>query len=281
VANAIVSSIKRQVVRRFPDWVAAFHQSRLRRGMRALQPLPTPLGFSFAGPGGMQDGTFEPGETAFVAARLAESDVFVDIGANAGYFVCLARQTSKPVIAVEPAEQNVGLLFRNLRANGWTDVEVFPVGLAERPGLATLYGDGTGASLVGRWAGMSEAWQTTIPLSTLDTLLADRFAGARLLIKIDVEGAEHGVVAGARRTLQRTPAPVWLIEVCFTENFPPGMVNPRFGEIFDLFWSAGYHARSLEADRPVERQDVERWLRSGRRDFGYVSYIFEHDRCRV
>ena len=88
------------------------------------------------------------------------------------------------------------------------------------------------------------------------------------------EGAEHAVMAGAAGTLAREPAPVWLLEVCFTENFPNG-VNPHFREVFDRFWQAGYSATSLEAGRPVGREDVSRWLESGRRDFGYVSYIFE------
>src|SRR5205814_1207370 len=102
------------------------------------------------------------------------------------------------------------LLYRNIQANNWTDVEVFPVGLAEQPGLGTLYGQGTSASLVTRWAGISEAWQRTIPLTTLDVLIACRFRDQRLLVKIDVEGTEHAVLAGASETLARRPAPVWL-----------------------------------------------------------------------
>jgi FkbM family methyltransferase len=222
----------------------------------------------------MQDGSFEPQEVAFLRARLPQADVFVDIGANAGYFTCLARRHGKAVVAVEPAAHNLNLLFRNIRANGWDDVEVFPVGLAARPGLGTLYGDGTGASLLTRWAGASEVWRRTIPLTTVDVLLANRFRDRRLLIKLDVEGAEDGVLAGARETLARHPAPTWLVEICFSENFPDG-INPCFQSVFERFWSAGYAAASLEAGRPVLREDVARWLREGRRDFGYVSFIFE------
>lgn len=222
----------------------------------------------------MQDGSFEPEERAFLSRRLATTDVFVDIGANAGYFTCMARHAGARVVAVEPAAQNLHLLFKNIHANTWSDVEVFPVGLAERPGLGTLYGDGTGASLTSGWSGISEAWQHTIPLTTLDVLLAGRFADQRLLVKIDVEGAEHGVVSGARETLARRPAPVWLVEVCFTENFADG-VNPHFADVFQRFWAAGYCSTSLDASRPVRPDDVERWIRNRRRDFGYVSYVFE------
>lgn len=274
MANAAVALLKRQIVRRWPDWVAAFHDARLRRDLHSRPVVETPLGFRFAGPANMQDGSFEPEEVAFLRARLREADVFVDVGANAGYFTCCARHAHKAVIAIEPAAHNLELLFRNVRANGWTDVEVFPVGLAADPGLGTLYGDGTAASVVTRWAGLSEVWRRTIPLSTLDVLLAGRFDRQRLLIKMDVEGAEYGVLAGARDTLARRPAPVWLIEVCFTENFPNG-INPHFRDIFDLLWSAGYSARSLDANRDVTPDDVARWIEGGRREFGYVSYVFE------
>jgi FkbM family methyltransferase len=254
--------------------VAAYHDARLRRTLRTRRMAETPFGFRFAGPAHMQDGSFEPEEVAFVSERLARADVFVDVGANAGYFTCLARQRGRRVLAIEPAAHNLDLLFKNLRANSWTDVEVFPVGLAGEPGLATLYGDGTGASLVTRWAGVSDVWQRTIPLTTMDVLLAARFESERLLIKIDVEGAEHGVLTGASRTLDRRPAPVWLVEVCFSENFPGG-VNPHFREVFERFWRAGYTASSLEARRDVRPEDVDRWIANGRRDFGYVSFVFD------
>jgi FkbM family methyltransferase len=274
VANVVLSLIKRALVRRYPEWVAAYHDAKMRREFRRRPIVDTPQGFRFAGPATMREGSFEPEEQAFLSDRLKDADVFVDIGANVGYFTCIARLSGVRVVAVEPAPQNLDLLFKNVRANGWTDVEVFPVGLAERPGLGTLYGDGTGASLVTRWAGLSETWQRTIPLTTLDALLGSRFQGQRLVIKIDVEGTEHAVVAGATDTLARRPAPVWLLEVCFTENFPDG-VNPHFREVFDRFWTAGYSVTSLEAGRPVGKEDIARWLETGRRDFGYVSYIFE------
>jgi FkbM family methyltransferase len=274
MGSRVIARMKERIVRRYPDWVAAFHDVRLRQDLRRRTVADTPLGFRFAGPEHMQDGSFEPLELAFLRQRLPRADLFVDIGANAGYFTCLARQHGTPVVAIEPAAHNLDLLFRNLRANAFDDVEVFPLGLAERPGLGTLYGDGTGASLLTRWAGISEVWQRTIPLSTVDVLLAGRWSGGHLLVKVDVEGAEQRVLAGARETLARRPAPVWLIEVCFSENFPSG-INPHFRDVFERFWSAGYTATSLDAARTVSPEDVDRWLRDGRRDFGYVSYVFE------
>jgi hypothetical protein len=111
-------------------------------------------------------------------------------------------------------------------------------------------------------------------VNTIDNLLSHRFPGKRLLIKLDVEGNEYEVLKGATRLLDREPAPTWLVEHGFKENFA-GNVNPRFRAVFDLFWDLGYTAMTADADRrPVLKSDVERWLESGSRDFGYLNYLF-------
>jgi FkbM family methyltransferase len=224
----------------------------------------------------MVSGAFEPEESAIIGGFVRPGRVFVDVGANYGYYVCLARNAGSEVVAVEPLSENLEVLYANLDANGWSDTEVFPVGLSAAPGVATLYGGGTSASLLANWCGTSETWKRRIALSTLDHILAgSRFDGREMLIKIDVEGAELDVLRGAAETLRRTPRPKWLIEICLTENHPAG-INPLFADVFELFFANGYEAKSISADmRLVTRDDVQRWVHSGKRDFGYVGYLFE------
>jgi FkbM family methyltransferase len=222
----------------------------------------------------MKGGNFEPAESAVLHHLLRDAPVFVDVGANVGFFVCLARQAGCHVVAVEPSADNLRLLYANIAANGWTDVEVFPLGVGSAPGIVSLYGGGTAASLLTRWAGTSPVVRQTIAVSTLDTVVGDRFASQSLVIKVDVEGSESAVLEGAVRLLNRSPRPAWVVEVCLTENFVTG-VNPNFARVFDLFASAGYQARPVDAlDRVVRQEDVARWVRTGTRDFGYVSYLF-------
>ena len=222
----------------------------------------------------MQDGSFEPDEMALIRKNLPEIDVFVDIGANIGYYACLARFCGKHTIAVEPLTENLQYLYSNLEENGWNDLEVWPIGVGRQPGLAFLYGGGTGASVVKKWAGGSELSRRLIPISTLDILLGDRFVGKRILIKIDVEGAEYEVLQGAVKTLARTPSPIWVMEICLTEHFPTG-INPHFEEIFRIFWENGYEARIVGEDNRLVTPDiVESWVRNRERDFGSVSYFF-------
>jgi FkbM family methyltransferase len=240
----------------------------------------TPHGFKLTGTNSihhvaMQKGTFEPEETMLFKDIFQRTDVFVDVGANIGYYSCLARSSALHVIAVEPLAKNLEYLYANFLANNWTDVEVVPVGLGELPGLATLYGgSSTGASLIRSWAGASQKFRQVIPLSTLDILLGDRFSGKRVFIKIDVEGAEYRALRGATRVMDMRPKPTWVVEICLNEYHPDG-VNSHFQDTFNLFWTHGYEVRTADGrDRLIRQADVEMWSRLGRCESGTINYRF-------
>lgn len=245
---------------------------------KSTKPQMTPYGFKLAGSKSMhhiamQRGEFEPKETALFMAEFQKADVFIDVGANIGFYSCLARSQGKHVVAVEPLPRNLGYLVTNLLANDWEDIEIFPVGLSEQPSLATLYGaSSTGASLIGSWAGASRYFQRTIPLSTLDILLGNRFNGKKIFIKIDVEGVEYSVLLGAIATMELNPKPTWVIEICLNEYHPNG-INPNFHDTFNLFWQHGYEVRTADsANKLIRSEDVDRWIQSGRCDSGTINY---------
>lgn len=224
----------------------------------------------------MRTGMFEIEETAIISKLLPHVDVFVDVGANLGYYTCLALQSGKPVIAFEPQQQNLQCLFQNLIANGWEDnAEVFPLALSERPGLLTLYGaSGPSASLIENWAGYSPSFKKVVPVSTLDNVLSGRFLDKQLFVKMDVEGAEFQVLKGAVATLRIKPKPIWLLEVCLEEFHPDGS-NPDFHEIFKLFWENGYKAyTATEPPKLVTTKDVARWVEKDHAESGTFNYVF-------
>jgi FkbM family methyltransferase len=274
----MMAGIKRRLATRAPSLAAAYHAFRSARMVHRDRATSTPFGFKMQGHAGMQSGGFECEETALVQERLPEIDVFIDVGANVGLFSCMARQAGARVLAVEPSPQNLDFLLKNLVVNGWSDVEVYPLALGNAAGITALFGDGTGASVVPRWSGTSDAWQRLVPVSTLDLLLACRFPLERLMIKIDAEGYEYEILAGAGETLRRRPSPIWLLEVCLTEHHPGG-VNPHFAEIFECFWHAGYVARTADQHRRfVGPDDVAEWVGTGRRSFGSINFFFSrHD----
>jgi FkbM family methyltransferase len=244
-----------------------------------IRSVVTPLGFVLFAPKfranrEMQAGQFEPDELACLQSLLQTSDRLVDVGANVGWYTCVARSMGRPAIAIEPQAQNLSPLFRTLIANNWSDTEVVPMAIGASPGIRVLYGaSGPSASLLRGWAGYRTSEQALVPLTTLDALLSGRFEGERLLIKIDVEGAEFDVIQGATATLRRVPRPNWIVEVCLHQFHPHG--NSRFLETFDRFWEAGYGAYLVQG-RPqlVTRQDILRWVKAGRTDSPVFNYVF-------
>jgi FkbM family methyltransferase len=240
----------------------------------------TPYGFKLQGSSSvhhraMQKGTFEEHETTLIRQYLSQSDAFIDVGANIGFYSCLARSLGKQVVAVEPLLRNLNHLYANLIENNWNDVEVFPMGLNDRPGIAVLYGaSSTGASLISNWAGASKRFRRVISLSTLDILLGERFAGKKLFIKIDVEGVEYQVLMGAIKTLKITPRPTWIIEICLSEFYPAGL-NPNYAATFEMFWKNGYEVRTADRNsRLIQPSDVQGWVKAGRCDSGVINYMF-------
>ena len=173
-------------------------------------------------------------------------------------------------MAVEPQPRNVQLLLRNLQINK-LNAEVLPIALADKVGVLPLYGGGQGASLSRGWGGMSATYSNFVAVSTLDTILAGRFANQSLLIKLDVEGHEKQVLQGAAKTLAR-PDVAWLVEHGLTENFAD--INPNFRALFEIFWDAGYEAYALNPSRVVTSDDVNRWIAQKRRDFGDIDFLF-------
>ena len=192
--------------------------------------------------------------------HLAAADLFVDVGANAGFFTLVASRAGVPVLAIEPSPINLQSLSENIRmAAGPGAVEMLPLALSDREGEVYLLGSGQGASLVTNWRGVRSTYRTRVRAATLDQVLAGR-AGS-LLIKVDVEGAEDAVLRGAYRTLRRSPRPVWLVE-----HGPE--VEPGYVVLFETFWHAGYQIHALPETperRPyrVGSWAVDAWQREG------------------
>jgi FkbM family methyltransferase len=187
----------------------------------------------------------------------------------------MARQEGKHIVAVEPQPGNLIYLYANFLANNWNDAEIFPLGLGATPRILPLFGaSSTGASLIPGWAGASRRYRRTIPVTTMDILLGERFRGKKLFIKIDVEGVEYDVLRGAKRTLNLDPKPTWMVEICLRE-FHPGGENPHYAATFGMFWENGYEARTADdRHRPVTPYDIDLYVRNGQGIPGAINFFF-------
>ena len=146
---------------------------------------------------------YEIRETNYVRKILREGDVFVDIGANIGWFTVLASAgvgASGQVFAFEPSRRIHQHLADNVGINNCGNVVLERLALSDASGSAILANanprnDGMGSIVHGGRTGEEVRTQT------LDAYFEGRDAGTIDLVKLDVEGAEMFVLRGMRGLL--------------------------------------------------------------------------------
>jgi FkbM family methyltransferase len=165
-------------------------------------------------------GSFEPNEFAFLDEFLRPGMVFIDAGANDGFYTLFAARKVGPagkVIAVEPSSRERVNLRRNIQRNNFDNVRIVTEALGAASGQADLrlaHDKHSGHNTLGRFAhdDVTAARPERVQVETLDVVV-ERLALPRVdFIKIDVEGAEASVIAGGHIAL-RTMRPVLLMEL--------------------------------------------------------------------
>lgn len=149
-------------------------------------------------------GQYEACMAHVIEVLLRPGDVFLDVGANEGYFTVLAsRQVGDGrVLAIEPQTRLAGALLRNLEINSCRNVVLRSVALDGAPGWLNMYlrpSTNTGAS--GIFRRRIDASAETVMARCLDDVVAEEGIDRVRVLKVDCEGAEDRVVAGALRTL--------------------------------------------------------------------------------
>ncbi len=156
----------------------------------------------------------EPWTVAWLERTLRSGDVLYDVGANVGAYSLIAASLGREaarIVAVEPVFANFASLCDNVLLNGFEDVVVpLPVLLGARTALETL-----GTENIEPGAAEHEIGGVGMPVLSLrlDDLVAQFGLPAPTLMKIDVDGGEAAVLAGAQQTLARTDLRSVLIEV--------------------------------------------------------------------
>jgi FkbM family methyltransferase len=253
------------IVEHFPRLAMTYRYVRDRWEINE-EPRETPMGFKFVGNQSMQNGQFEPEETQIVKNITSFVDIVINVGANIGYYCCIALSLGKYVIAFEPININLRYLLRNIKANNWESrIEVYPVALSNKVGVIEIYGSGTGASLVKGWAGTPEQDVSLVPSSTLDNVLNSRYQGKRCFFIVDIEGAEQLLLEGASSILNMEPKPIWMMEISISQHQPKGVsINPHLLSTFHIFWNRGYDAWTADKQcRIIYPNEIEKTVKSG------------------
>lgn len=169
-------------------------------------------------------------------------DCFWDIGANIGFYTLTAARLVGPqgqVRAFEPSAPAWQALNDNVALNPCHSIRLVRLALSDRAGPATLhrrgdYADG-GASLISREGYHQE--KEVVTMLSLDAYLAQTGGPPPTFLKIDVEGHEERVLAGAQTLLQSLQPPLILIEM----NDPAGISR--------ILQVAGYQGTYLHCRR--------------------------------
>jgi FkbM family methyltransferase len=244
----------------------------LRTAKLASKPVDTAYGFRFAGNPAYLSPGWEPNEQRIVTSLLPKVTAFVDVGANHGFYTALAAHAGVQTVAIEPEEGNLRFLKATVAANRFP-TEILPVALSDAPGVLDLFGDGDTASVVQAWGSTRPSFHQLVPANTLDNLLGARWPNERILIKIDVEGAEARVLAGAAAMIARTPRPYWLIET-FPNVFGSNEKTSAFLQVFDAM--AGYSVFLANGRQtPVTPDLIEAWAADPRfKGRGNSNFLF-------
>ena len=264
-------SAPKALVDRFRTW----NRSRIARRRLAKDAIMTVHGFHFNGLRGMQDGTFEPEETALVNQIFKSVDLFLNVGANSGYYCCFAQQQGIKTIAVEPVPSNVTYIAQNMAANGWGDnITVLPVAAGEVTGFIDIYGIGTGASVVKGWANNPETLKQTVPVVRLETLIHPAPKGQTMFVLMDVEGFEYHALKGAAALINACNKPIWFIEV-IGDGGPVEAGKVRFADTFKMMMDAGYAVYMATDNFPkLEWDDILRLEKSPAEQDASRNYLF-------
>ncbi len=185
-------------------------------------------------------------ETTALFARLARrAALSLDIGANTGFYTLLAAAANPDgrVIAFEPVPRLRERLHQNVALNGWDHrCAVRAEAVSAEPGRTQLHVPDqavpTSASLDPAGYRGLKGQLIDVDITTVDRAVPE---DQRVdLIKIDVEGFEHTVLAGAERVLVRD-RPIIVLEVN-----PGGPAR----EIQALLTPRGYRFHHLLEDGP-------------------------------
>lgn len=161
-----------------------------------------------------RNGAFESSEIDIAAALYLahyKGRCIVDVGANIGLH-SVAWSHLAPVVALEPAPATFARLEANVAANGLQDrIRRIRTAVSDTPGEADFFVTADSAfSSLKDTKRIAVTDRVRVPVTTLDKLAAELSPVG--LLKIDVEGFERSVIAGAGDLLRRD-FPVLFVEI--------------------------------------------------------------------
>ncbi len=187
---------------------------------------------------------FEPTTLSVISKHLKEGDVFLDIGANFGFFSVLAASIVKNDGKFFSIEAHPGILPKledNLK--NFSNVTVIGAAVGAKSGVTEFHmtedfvNSGVASNPFNQ-----ESQKISIPIDTIDNLLSQHgnSKGKVDFIKCDVQGDEVAVLEGCRKLIEQNDnlkmivewAPAWMENAGYnSEKFPSFLNSLGFSKI--------------------------------------------------
>jgi len=219
--------------------------------------------------------TWEDMESTFIVHNLKEGAVFVDVGANIGYFSMLAaQQKAGKVLAIEPIPKTYNMLNMNIEYNMFTDViEPLNIALGSKEHTAKFICSlGPKNHMEYEVDDIHRDLPTiNVNVTTLDNLLNYRKEISRIdFIKVDIEGAEYSFLMGARKTIEAFK-PIIMMEI---EEHRLVKYNVTAENIFNFMNDLDYGYLSVAEHSIAEGNTYVEDLKRGR---DFIFYTPNHN----
>ncbi len=161
----------------------------------------------------------ETGPLINLALLLRKGDAFIDVGANVGLFSSvLSRVNSIADVKIYAFEPNPDTFVRLTKTMAGKDAELYQLGLSDaEEEMIFCEGVTSGAFAPLQHSGMKQLLdkQHTIKCRRLDSFT---FASDSLVIKLDAEGHETKILAGASALIEKNRVKAVLIDGCGRET---------------------------------------------------------------
>ena len=201
-------------------------------------------------------GFYELSLTRRVVNLAQKGGLFVDVGANYGYFSLLwsAQKKGNRVIAFEASPRNYKAIEANVSDSGFDKfIDVRKNAVGRESGIMNF---SLGSSEQTGWGGivLADNQQDTVELSVVrldDILNNDVFVD---VLKIDIEGADTWALMGAERLLRNKQVG----RIFYEENRPRmAQLGIHSGEAKDFLESHGYQVQQIDGNLSSELCEFE------------------------
>ncbi|MFX1445593.1 MAG: FkbM family methyltransferase [Promethearchaeota archaeon] len=215
-------------------------------------------------------------ETQLVRNLIKKGDTVLDIGANIGYYTLIfAKLVGREgkVFAFEPDLENFNLLKKNVKINGYRNIILVNKAVSNKNGKEKLY-----ISIYNKGDHRIFDVNDGRKYIEIETIKLDdyfkNYNGNIDFIKIDVQGAEGGVIEGMLNLLEKNR------DLKILSEFVPSL-STLFGfkpkEFFNMLLKNGFKPNYIDEKRQkIFPIIVDDWIKKGFFDkINYVNILFK------